>query len=448
MDRRNFIAASAAAMAAGTLSHSAWAATGEDQAARDRRLAWWREARFGMFIHWGLYAVPAGEYHGRRIKPPNPNAEWIMASMQIPKAEYEKFAPQFNPVKFDPHAWARTAKDAGMKYLVITSKHHDGFAMFDSKLTDWTITARSPFKRDPLKELAAACADVGIRFGLYYSQLDWHYAYTHIGPDVIPHFKKYMKFMEGQLDELLTGYGPICSLFFDGDWMPQWSRKWGREVETFCRQRQPAVVINNRLDKRTLEDNLSALSGKPKQLTPPQVGDYATPEQTIPAELPKCDWETCMTMNDTWGFNQFDDNWKPAPDLVHKLIDIASKGGNFLLNVGPTSAGLIPDPSLDRLADVGKWMKTNGESIYGTSAGPLQQQSWGRTTSKPGKIFLHLFDWPAGPLTVSGLNAPVKKASFMADGAPLTFTASGPNLTLNLPPAAPDPVATVIMLES
>jgi len=447
MHRREFIYGLGAGMAAMAVPGAFWAGVpGESEEARDRRMQWWREARFGLFIHWGIYSIPAGVWKGKQAKLMP--SEWIMNAFEIPDAEYSQLAAQFNPVQFDATEWVRIAKAAGMKYLVITSKHHDGFCMFDSKLTDYDIVDATPFKRDVIRELSQACAEEGIRFGLYYSQLDWHHA---VKPGIlgrIPDFPAYLEYMKGQLQELLTNYGPINSMFFDGDWMAQWTQERGREVEAWVRSFQPEVVINNRLDKRPLLNHLVFYLGRAPELKRPEVGDYATPEQAIPQGVPKCDWETCMTMNDSWGYKSFDQNWKSSTTLIRDLVDIAGKGGNFLLNVGPTSEGLIPEPSVERLAEIGKWIQVNGESIYGTSAGPFPNLPWGRSTQKPGKIFVQVFDWPQGDLVIPGMSQKIVKAFLLADPkqSPLEFKTTGTDLLVKLPAQAPDPAASVLVL--
>jgi alpha-L-fucosidase len=447
MDRRTFIKAAGAGAGMMALRDELLAGIpGESREERDRRMAWWREARFGMFIHWGLYSIPAGVWKGKQEK--GKPAEWIMNAFQIPDAEYSQLAKQFNPIKFEAKVWARIAKNAGMKYLVITSKHHDGFCMFDTKLSNYNVVAGTPFQRDVIAELAQACADEGIRFGVYYSQLDWHHARSPGAMARIPDFPQYLEYLKGQLRELLTRYGPLGSLFFDGDWMPQWTNRWGREVETLCRQLQPQVVINDRIGKRPLVKNLGALLKIPQAVATPAVGDYATPEQEIPPRLPRCDWETCMTMNDSWGYKSFDQNWKSPTALLRNLIDIASKGGNFLLNVGPTSEGLIPEPSVERLGEIGKWMEKNGESIYGSSAGPLQKLSWGRTTQKPGKIYVHVFDWPSGDLRVSGIKQKVQAAYLLEDStqSPLPLKSANGDLIIQVSAPAPNSISSVVVL--
>jgi len=447
MDRREFLwttAAGASLLARPGGSGAGW--PDESPAERDRRMAWWREARFGMFIHWGIYSTLGGVWKGEQVKLQP--AEWTMQAKHVPDAEYSQIAANFNPVKFNAREWAALAKRAGMKYLVITSKHHDGFCLFDSKLTNYDIMDATPFQRDVIKELAEACAAEGIRFGVYYSQLDWHFAEKPVARATIPNFDRYLEYMKGQLEELLTGYGPFGSLFFDGDWMPQWNNVLGREIEAWCRRFQPHLVINDRLSKRPTSIQLAALLKLPYRVPVPPVGDYATPEQSIPGYLPPCDWESNMTMNTSWGYKSFDNNWKSTADLIRKLVDIASKGGNFLLNVGPTGEGVIPQPSVERLEAIGKWMQVNGEAIYGTGAGPLQNLKWGRSTQKAGNIYLHVFDWPAGELKIKGLKQNVRRAYLLADAkADLPVSQAGGATTIKLPEIAPDPISSAVVLE-
>jgi alpha-L-fucosidase len=427
----------------------------ETKAARDQRMKWWREARFGMFIHWGLYAVPAGEYKGQRSTR---IGEWIMEWANIPRADYEKFAPQFNPVKFDAKEWVRIAKDAGMKYIVITSKHHDGFAMYDSKVSSYDIVDSTPYKKDPIKALAAETKKRGLKFCFYYSILDWHYPAVYVevaGKDptagnrttkMKPGGKEeYVKYMKAQLRELITTYDPAV-LWFDGEWQDWWTEEDGQDLYKFVRGLKPNIIVNNRVGKG--RQGMAGMSKTDREYS----GDFGTPEQQIPANgLPGVDWESCMTMNTTWGYKFYDNQWKSSEIIIRNLIDIASKGGNYLLNVGPTAEGLIPQPSVARLADVGTWMKRNGESIYGTTASPFATQlSFGRATSKPGRVYLHVFDWPAdGSLRVPAWGKTVKKAYLLSDRKTgLEFSQNNEGTTIQVPTKASDPIATVVVLET
>jgi alpha-L-fucosidase len=444
----------------------------ESAAERDQRMAWFRDSRFGLFIHWGVYSVPAGEWDGKTNY-----GEWFLEETKMPVSQYEKFAGQFNPVKFDAKEWVRLAKQAGMKYIVITSKHHDGFGMFRSDQTDWCIKS-TPFQRDPLKELADACHAAGIKLCFYHSIMDWHH------PDWgtrrpwndkatgTPDMDRYTAYMKSQLKELLTRYGPIGILWFDGEWEAPWTHERGVDLYNYVRSLQPNIIINNRVGKAR-----SGMEGMDKGAE--RVGDYGTPEQNIPATGfgPGVDWESCMTMNNHWGYNKNDQNWKSSTTLIRNLIDCASKGGNYLLNIGPTSEGVFPDASIQRLAEIGKWMKVNGEAIYGTQASPFESLAWGRCTQKDlaasgaasgyrqnaarafdslrGKsaagqhrLFFFVYDWPAnGQLVISGLaNQPVR--AFLLDGRqPLKVSAANNSVCITLPPAAPDKMASVIALD-
>jgi len=416
----------------------------------DERMEWWRDARFGLFVHWGLYAVPAGTYKGKRI---DGIGEWIMNSAQIPVEEYEKFAAAFNPVGFDADEWVRLVKQAGMKYIVITSKHHDGFCLWDSAVTDWDIMDATPFKRDILAELAQACKKHKIKLCFYHSIMDWHHpdAQAPFYPNYNdtsksnPNFERYVEtYMKPQLAELLAKYGPLGVLWFDGEWIKDWTEPQGKALYAWLREIQPDLIINNRVGKG--RKGMEGLNKSDDEY----AGDFGTPEQQIPATgLPGVDWETCMTMNDTWGFKAYDDNWKSSEDLIRKLIDIASKGGNFLLNVGPTPEGLIPQPSIRRLKAMGDWMAVNSESIYGTSASPMDTPAWGRCTAKDEMLYLHVFDWPTdGKLDVALPQAKIAKAYLLADKKKkaLPVVSNDETVCVSVPREAPDAIASVIVL--
>jgi alpha-L-fucosidase len=417
---------------------------------RNERMQWWREARFGMFIHWGVYSIPAGTYKDKRIRG---IGEWIMENADIPIAEYVKYAKQFNPVKFNADQWVQIAKNAGMKYIVITSKHHDGFCLWDSKVSDYDVMDAAPFKRDILKELSAACKKHGIRLCFYHSIMDWHhpdaqapfYPNYNDGSRTNPNFSRYVKnYLKPQIKELITNYGPLGVMWFDGEWIKDWTEPQGVDLYNHVRSLQPDIIVNNRVGK-----GRKSMQGMTREGY--FAGDFGTPEQEIPPTgLPGVDWETCMTMNDTWGFKSYDDNWKSMEDLIRKLVDIASKGGNFLLNVGPTSEGLIPKASVERLAAMGEWMAKNSESIYGTTASPFEKLPWGRCTAKPGKLYLHVFDWPKnGELIVPMFRSDVQNAYLLAhkDRAELLLDSDDKgNLVVTVPRRVPDKIDTVVML--
>ncbi len=330
------------------------------------RMEWWRNAQFGMFIHWGAYAVPAGVHNGKEVKG---IGEWIQYYEKIPAKEYEIYAKQFNPDKFDADAWAKTMKEAGMKYVVITSKHHDGFSLWNSKVSDYDIVDFAPYGKDVLKALSEACKKQGMKFGLYHSIMDWHHpdaqydSFLRNKEDTIGYKKKFTLYLENymkpQVKELIENYDPSI-LWFDGEWVSEFTHEQGKELYQYVRSLKPDILINNRVDKG--RQGMQGMNKKDSDY----AGDFGTPEQEILDEAADSDWESCMTMNDTWGYKKNDNNWKSTETLIHNLIDVTAKGGNYLLNVGPTSEGVIPEPSLERLKKMGEWLNTNGIAIYKT----------------------------------------------------------------------------------
>lgn len=399
-------------------------------AASERRMDWWRAARFGMFIHWGLYAIPAGRWQGQPIPG---IGEWIMLRARIPVAEYEQLAKQFNPARFDAEAWVALAKRAGQKYLTITSKHHDGFCLFDSKLTDYDIVDATPFKRDPLAELATACQRQGITLCLYYSQTqDWHHPNGDGNDwdfdDAAKDFDGYVEdYVKPQVREILTNYGPIGMIWFDTP--KRMTAEQSRALVDLVHGLQPNCVVNGRIGNGLGDYG--------------QAGDNVIPDQRI-----DYDWEVPATINDTWAFKSDDHNWKSVPDLIRKLVDVVSKDGNYLLNVGPTADGVIPQASVERLEAIGRWLATNGDSIYGTRAGPLQGLAWARSTRKGNAVYVHVFDWPGdGQLRVPASVGQVTRARLLADGSVLPVRNVGDVVVIDGPRTAPDPIDTVIVLD-
>jgi alpha-L-fucosidase len=347
---------------------------------RDERMAWWREARFGMFIHWGLYAIPAGEWGGQQYR----FGEWVMHYGRVPVAEYAALAERFHPTAFDADAIAHLAKAAGMRYIVFTAKHHDGFAMYHSRVSPFNIIDATPFDRDPLAELAEACRRHGLKLGIYFSHAqDWH----HPGAGIAG--RRWDPAQEGDMDEfirdiavpqlreLLTNYGDVAVLWWDTprDMNADRARQFLPVLDL-----QPHIITNNRL-------------------APGFPGDFNTPEGHIPEDgFPSRDWETCMTMNRSWGYAAHDDDWKSTATLVRMLVETASKGGNFLLNIGPRADGSVPEVSIERLKEVGTWLEIHGESVYGTTASPFRARPWGFVTTRAGndvsRLYLHIADWP------------------------------------------------------
>ena len=421
---------------------------------QDAKMKWFRDAKFGLFIHWGLYCIPAGEWKGQPIAG---IGEWIMNRAKIPVKEYEQLAQQFNPVKFKAEDIVKLAEDAGMRYIVITSKHHDGFAMYHSKVSKYNVVDATPFKRDVLRELADACAKHGMKLGFYYSQAqDWHEPNGagntwDFGADSLKDFDQYLRGKaEPQVKELLTEYGPVCLIWFDTPRMMNKERS--ERFIDILHTLQPACLIDGRLGTQ---------------------GDYRSMgDNRIPNEVVTGDWEVPATLNKTWGYKKDDNDWKTPEELTFKLVDIVSKGGNYLLNVGPTSEGLVPQPSQDNLRMVGRWLKANGESIYGAGPSPFGAEfgsynpdttkkdsrgsrlfdaktEW-RCTTKPGKLFIHFFKWPAGEFELSDVKGKITKAYMLTDPnhTSIPVSQSGEHVVLTVPAYTPDKYDTVLVLES
>ena len=399
-------------------------------------MAWWREARFGMFIHWGLYSILAGSWGGR-----DDYAEWIRNNAHIPIGEYDKLVARFDPTRFDPDQWAGMAKAAGMKYVTITTKHHDGFCLFDSKLTDFCIRS-TPWKRDVMRDLSAAVRKQGLTQCWYHSIMDWHH------PDYLPRrdweaatrpvgnasFERYRRYLHGQVGELLTNYGEIGVMWFDGDWEGTWTHEMGQALYDHCKKLQPNVIVNNRVE-----------GWSPVRIER-QIGDFRTPEQEVPATgWPGVDWESCITMNGNWGYNAKDKNFKSTAQLIGLLTETASKGGNLLLNIGPRPDGTFPDESVQRLAELGKWMSVNGVAIHGSTASPFANAPC-RVTSQPGKLNLFVTDW-SDSITIPAPEQPVQRAYLLADHSALVTERVTGGVKISLPPQHPDPTCSVVVCE-
>lgn len=384
-----------------------------------QRTKWFTEARFGMFIHWGLYSIPA-------------RGEWVMSHEEIPFEEYKKYFDLFDPVDYDPKKWVKAAKNAGMKYIVLTAKHHDGFCLFDSAYTDYKST-NTKAGRDLVKEFVDACHEEEIRAGLYFSLIDWSHpdfpkykdrqhpmrnneAYKDEKID----FDRYLDFMHNQVREIVTNYGKIDLLWFDFSYDNLCGEKWrATELVKMVRKYQPDVIMDNRLEGNG-DNHGSLLTGNPTVYS----GDFVSPEQILPTEgvvdylgNPIL-WELCCTMNNHWGYCNFDHQFKPASMLIRKLVECVSKGGNMILNVGPDARGNIPKESLEILDEIGQWMKQNSESIYGCGPCKLAKPEWGRYTQKGDVIYAHVFETPLGALPLTGV-APdeLDKVYYLADGS-------------------------------
>ena len=436
---------------------AAWAESRGDEL--PARMNWWKEAKFGMFIHWGAYSKAGGEWKGE-----TDHHEWLQFTAKIPLKEYTEFAKTFDPKNFDPDEWVTVAKNAGMKYMIITSKHHDGIAMYDSKVSDHNIMKLAGLKKDPIRQLAEACRKQGLRFGVYYSLgRDWEDPDVPTGkhqpagwrsnlidfPDEKSKvFNRYFKRKAmPQVRELLTNYGPIDVMWFDTPELI--SPEESKEMLEMIRSLQPNCIVNQRIGNN--------------------LGDYGTPEQTIPPEASSSPWETCMTLNDHWAYNKADHKWKSAGSLIRNLVDISSKGGNYLLNVGPTGEGVIPEPSVERLAEIGDWLKVNGEAIYNCGPTPFgdelgsysetekdskgrpkfnTKKEW-RATTQPGKLYIHVLTWPDEVLGIPPVGQKIIKAYLLADPThtPLDLKQGESGVSITLPKQAPDANASVICLE-
>ncbi|MHC4116604.1 MAG: alpha-L-fucosidase [Planctomycetota bacterium] len=437
-------------------------AQAESKEQRDARMQWWRSARFGMFVHWGLYSGLAGTWEGKPVGTRG-GMEWIQQRVRVDTWEYAHNAvPKFRPKEGFARDWARLARQAGCRYVVFTTKHHDGFCLFDSEYT--TYDAHDLVGRDLCREIVDAVRNEGLKVGFYHSVIDWHHPqYDYIEADQLPHPLKgkpspngprnhdiYVDYLHRQSRELFSNYGPVDVIWWDYSKKGNEGSFWrADELMAMARSLQPAIISNNRLyhiphiEKDDSVDRLR--TWKPEQ------GDFTTPEQTIPSTgIGGVDWEVCMTMNTTWGYSEHDHAWKPAEALIRNLVDIVSKGGNYLLNIGPKGDGSIPAESIESMKIIGKWMDTNGEAIHETKASPFEKPSWGRYTSKPGKIYAHVFDRPkSGVLKVPAGKLHVTRAYLLADPnrTALKTKKGQDTLTITVPRKAPDDIASVVVIE-
>ena len=428
-----------------------------DEKSYQKRVEWFRNARFGMFIHWGLYSIP-----GR--------GEWVRSDEQMPESEYLPYFHDFTAKDFNPAAWARAAKQAGMEYVVMTAKHHDGFCLFDSRLTDFKST-NTPFGRDAVKEFVEAVRAEGLKVGLYFSLIDWHHPdYPHYGDKFHPmrndpsfhnanrDFDRYLDYMHGQIREICTNYGKLDLLWFDFAYDHLRGEAWrGSELATMVRSLQPDVLIDNRIEVSG-EGFGSLHSGDPK----PYHGDFVTPEKFIPPQGIRdvqgnpMVWEACITMNNNWGYCPTDRHFKPAPLLIKKLVECVSKGGNMILNVGPDGDGNIPPQSLEILREIGRWMAVNGESIKHCGPSALEKPEFGRITRNGNRLYFHIYENTLGALPLLGVdkdavaslrllegNRPVKiSTSWVHSDYPEILFAD-----LGQDPNLPDPIDTVLEIQ-
>ena len=385
-------------------------------AERAARTQWFTEARFGMFIHWGLYAIPA-------------RGEWVRSVERMPHEEYLRYFDGFTAENYNPREWAALAKKAGMKYAVLTAKHHDGFCLWDTKLTDFKST-NTPAQRDLVKEYLEAFREAGIRVGLYFSIIDWrHPDFPHYGDQQHPlrddpaqgndsrDFDRYLQFMHGQIRELLTGYGKLDIMWFDFSYGEMKGEKWkAGEIIKMVRSQQPHLIIDNRLEGSG-ENSGTILTANPS----PFAGDFACPEQMIPPfgicnELgDSVPWEACITLNNHWGYCAADRHWKEARMVIRMLVECVSKNGNLLLNVGPDAKGRIPRASVEILEEVGRWMNDNGNSVYGCGISSFDKPEWGRFTQKGNLLYAHIHESQAGGLCLPGMAGKIEKLRLLSD---------------------------------
>ncbi|MDO8541326.1 MAG: alpha-L-fucosidase [Opitutaceae bacterium] len=434
----------------------------ETTAQRDARMQWWRDARFGMFVHWGLYSGLAGTWNGKAVATKG-GMEWIQQRVGADTGTYaQRATPLFKPAPGFAREWAALARAAGCRYLVFTTKHHDGFALHDSKVSDYD--AGSVLGRDLVREITDAARAEGLRVGFYHSVIDWHHdQYAYNRSTKLPHplrgkpypngerdHAKYVDYLHAEVAELAS-YRPdvlwwdYSAVDFQGD------EAWrATDLMRAVRVRLPRVIMNNRL-YRIPEAGWSGMGTTAVVAKlDTKYGDFLTPEQHIPATgMPGLDWETCMTLNTTWGYSEHDHAWKSDETLIRNLIDIASKGGNYLLNIGPKGDGSVPPETLKSFQAIGAWMKTNGEAIYGTTASPFAKLDWGRATRKGRVIYLHVFDWPKDTRLVVPLNNRITRADLLGSrsNTRLTVMPGGGGVSIQLPTISPDPIASVIKLQ-
>jgi alpha-L-fucosidase len=424
-------AAVAVVLAVPLAAQTGYRPTPQNLAARE----WFQDARFGMFIHWGVYSVLG-------------DGEWVMNNRKIPIADYEKLPAFFNPTEFDAAEWVRLAKAAGMKYITITSKHHDGFAMFDSKVSDYNIVARTPYHKDPLKALAEECRKQGLKLFFYYSQLDWH------NPDYFPRggtgreagrpeqgdWQRYPDYMNGQLRELLTNYGDVAGIWFDG-WWDKPNADWQLDrTYSLIHQLQPAALIGSNHHRRPNP-------GEDFQMFEKDLPGGRSQDFNTASEVGDLPLETCETMNGAWGFNITDRRYKSTRDLIRYLVRAAGSNANFLLNVGPMPNGRIQPEFVTRLQEVGAWTSKYGESVYGTRGGPIAPHAWGVTTQKGDRVYVHVLDWPDASLLLPPLPSAVRSARLLDGGRTVDFRSSDAGVVLTLPQGATDPIDTIVVLE-